>query len=175
MFGSEANDHPALQKAGFNSTTTAVTSTAKSTLFGALKGALIGGLILGGAAFLGGAALLMLPGVGQLIAGAAWITGFAGTAVTAATMAGATWGGIAGGAYGLVNGVTNAENVVSERRDEIISDYERNAVRQQRAQVMAQRQQMQEMAMLQQQQQMGMGVGQGLPMGNKMGGPGVGM
>lgn len=167
--------HPALKKAGFNSTTTAIGSTAKKTLFGALKGAVIGGLIIGGAVFISGAAVTAIPVVGWLLGGAALGTGLAGGALATAAIAGATWGGAAGAAVGLVKGITGAEDAVSERREEIIADYERAQINEQRTQIMSQRRQMQQMAMMQQGASLG-GVTPSLPMGaSGMGGPGVGI
>lgn len=164
--GNEA-EHPALSN--MNTTVETVKETAKGAIGGAAKWGLISAGVVGGLAMLAPAALMLIPGVGWLAGGALALggstaMGASGLALGAATSAGifgAKVGAVVGGASGLMG----AGEAIEKKKQNMIDNYERNEMRQERKEAM----EMRRMAM--RQQMGGMGVApDGLPRGRDMGG-----
>ena len=140
---SEDTEHPALKN--FNGTIETVKETGKGALGGAVKGGLIGGAVAGGLAMLAPAALMLIPGVGWALGGALAVGGSAvglGTGlVSSAAIGGAVFGAKAGGIIGGARGLMGAGEEIEKKKQNLIDNFERNEMRQERREAMAMRQQ----------------------------------
>jgi outer membrane murein-binding lipoprotein Lpp len=107
-----------------------------NTLMTGMKGALIGGLALAT-----GAAVFGLPALGlSALTGGAIFSGTMGGMVGTGLVYGALAGGAAGAAIGMVSGISNAEEAVDMKEDELAS-------KETRRQQLAARQEMMKMNM----------------------------
>lgn len=174
--GNEA-EHPALKN--FSTTMEAAKGTGKGAIGGAVVGAVAGGI---GAAVLGGV------GIGSALGAGAGLLGFlggplgfitlplgavaggilgAGAITTASIAGGAILGAKAGAVIGGARGLINSGEEIEKKKQNLIDNFERNELRQERREAMD----MRRMMVRQQAQSMGMGVTpDGLPRGRGAGG-----